>query len=244
MIKKKAHQIFQDFSYTVTDDLDEEGYFELEDGDKKNRSTLYKVLGLGFGGLLAQKLYEQAMEKNREVLPIIQDEVMQPALRTVVSDYMGTPLDADRLELLTRQYYEEHSLKFVKSLSETDVRRLRGYVWMGRDKAPSEFTGWLQQRYVFDASGGRLETIDRTETHRAENGGNYILNGDNANWKRRIGRYVAPWPRDTHQEDIDLGWIPYDEAYPNTGEMFSGESEINCYCKDEYGFDEEMPSDE
>ena len=57
-------------------------------------------------------------------------------------------------------------------------------------------------------------------------------------WKRRIGRYVDIQPRPTHQEDIDLGWIPIDEAYPNTGEMFSGESEINCYCHDEYGFDE------
>jgi hypothetical protein len=97
---------------------------------------------------------------------------------------------------------------------------------------------------VFDASGGRLETIDRTETHRAENGGQFAYGGETgANWKHRIGRYVAPWPRDTHQADIDVGWIPYDEVYPNTGEMFSGESEINCYCKDEYGFGEEPPED-
>ena len=46
-------------------------------------------------------------------------------------------------------------------------------------------------------------------------------------WKHRIGRYVDIWPRPTHQEDIDLGWIPIDEAYPNTGEMFSGHYRIS-----------------
>ena len=69
---------------------------------------------------------------------------------------MGTPLDENLLEQLTRQYYEEHNLNFVKSLSETDVRRLRGYIWMGKDKKPDEFVNWLKGRYVFDASGGRL----------------------------------------------------------------------------------------
>lgn len=86
--------------------------------------------------------------------------------------------------------------------------------------------------------------IDRTEIHRAEEGGARGFVAENgAKWKRRIGRYVGPWPRETHLADIDLGWIPFDEVYPNTGGMFSGESEINCYCHDEYSWDEERPED-
>lgn len=242
MKNKKAHQILKDFVPVVVDDLDDEDYFDLEDDKKKNRSVLWKILGLGIGGALSKKLFEHAMKKNRKVVPIIQDEVMKPAL-VRISEEIGMPLDSSDMDRLTRQYYEEHSMKFVRSLSETDVRRIRGYVWMERDKTPGEFAAAMKDRYVFDGSGSRLETIFRTETHRAENGGAFMLNEDNANWKRRIGRYVAPWPRETHLADIEEGWIPYDEAYPNTGEMFSGESEINCYCHDEYGFGEEMPEE-
>ncbi len=237
MKNKKAHQILKDFIPVVVDDLDEEGYFDLEESDKKSRSRLWKILGLGIGGALSKKLFDHAMKKNLEVLPFVQNDIIRPAIFNIV----GTPLDESRISLLVHQYYDEHSMKFVKDLSETDVRRIRGYVWMERDKTPGEFAAAMKDRYVFDGSGSRLETIFRTETHRAENGGAFMLNGDNANWKRRIGRYVAPWPRETHLADIEEGWIPIDEAYPNTGEMFSGESEINCYCHDEYGFGEEMP---
>jgi len=247
MINKKAHQILKDFIPVVVDDLDDEDYFDLEESDKKSRSRLWKILGLGIGGALSKKLFDKAMVKNREVLPIINENVMIPgvikgASRTAME--YDLPLDTSRIDVLTRQYYEEHSLEFVRSLSETDVRRLRGYVWMERDKTPGEFAAAMKDRYVFDGSGSRLETIFRTETHRAVQGGaSGLANESGATWKRRIGRYVDIWPRPTHQEDIDLGWIPIDEAYPNTGEMFSGESEINCYCHDEYSFDEEMPEE-
>ena len=248
MKNKKAHQILKDFIPVVVDDLDEEDYFDLEESDKKSRSRLWKILGLGIGGALSKKLFDKAMVKNREVLPIINENVMVPgvikgASRTAME--YGLPLDASRIDLLTRQYFEEHSLEFVRSLSETDVRRLRGYVWMERGKTPGEFAAAMKDRYVFDGGGARFETIFRTETHRAVQGGsNGLANESGATWKRRIGRYVDIWPRPTHQEDIDLGWIPIDEAYPNTGEMFSGESEINCYCHDEYGFGEEPPEDQ
>ena len=242
MKNKKAHQILKDFIPVVIDDLNDEDYFDLEESDKKSRSRLWKILGLGIGGALSLKLFEHAMKKNLEALPIIQDEVMRPALLKV-ADTIGTPLDPTDLDRLVRHYYEEHSMKFVKDLSETDVRRIRGYVWMERDKTPGEFSDAMKDRYVFDGSGSRLETIFRTETHRAVNGGTFILNEDNANWKRRIGRYVDILPRPTHQDDIDLGWIPIDEEYPNTGEMFSGESEINCYCHDEFSDSAEMPEE-
>ena len=51
-----------------------------------------------------------------------------------------------------------------------------------------------------------------------------------------------PWKTDTSRIHR-FGMEPIDEAYPNTGEMFSGESEINCYCHDEYSDSVEMPGD-
>lgn len=48
--------------------------------------------------------------------------------------------------------------------------------------------------------------------------------------------------RDLHIKKTSI-WDGYRlmKFIPNTGELFSGESEINCYCHDEYGFGEEMP---
>ena len=124
------------------------------------------------------------------------------------------------------------------------ISRLRGYVWMDRNVPKEEFLDSLKSKYIFDGEESRFARIFKTETQRADNGGSRgYVEQNGATWKRRIGRYVYPWPRPSHQADIDIGWIPFDERYPNTDEMFSAESEINCYCHDEYAFTEEMPTD-
>jgi hypothetical protein len=252
--KKHAHRILADFYDEVEDELDDAGYFELSDDDKKSIRALLGALGFGVGGALTTGILKKAMLKNREVWPIVWEEAVYPSLARGASEAasaydlikpeIGTALDLSDADRFMRQYYEQHSLKFVRSLSQTDVRRLRGYVWMERDKTPEEFAQAMKDRYVFDASNKRLEVIFRTEVHRAEEGGTHGFVGENgARWKRRIGRYVGVWPRETHRADIAVGWIPYGEVYPVTGEMFSGESEINCYCHDEYGFEKERPEE-
>ena len=54
------------------------------------------------------------------------------------------------------------------------------------------------------------------------------------------------YPRPSHQEDEDAGWIPIDEPYPGTGEMVVGESEdsINCKCAEQFWFGEQQPEDD
>ena len=232
------HKTMQDFAPDVQRELKKAGYFDLSDEQKATLATFIASIGLGIYGRLTKILKQIAEMKNEEVFPIVWRTSMYPGLYRgayeIAEKYglrtplMGSPLDVTHSEQFMRQYYEQHSLEFVKSLTETDIKRMRGYIWMDRNLPEEEFVASLKTKYVFDGDGARFKLIHRVETNRAEQAGQLM-------YSEQEGMKYKTWHtmqdsrvREEHaaQDDMQIG---IDEVFPN-GERFPGEQSIGCRC--------------
>lgn len=243
----RIHDILQGFAPEVTEDLDEAGYFEIDDDTKKlGIVAVLGAIGLGVRGKITKKLYKKALIKNEKVWPQVWSNYAHGGLakgaRKFAREYsvtmpkMGTPADFNKADLFVRQYYEQRGLDLVTSLSDTDVKRLKGYVWSERNLPKNEFLESLKQKYVFDGSGSRLNMIKNVEINRAEQGGEYGYAREEGynfkTWHTRNDDRVRPEHADQEGMQIEI-----DGVFPNE-EEFPGQYSINCRCWLTYEKDE------
>jgi hypothetical protein len=134
----------------------------------------------------------------------------------------------------------------VRALTNEEALELHSLISENRNVNEVPFARSLKDSYICNGNQARLERCMRTESHYAATGGSHLAAKElGAKLKRRVtagdGRKSEGGRvRDTHQDDADIGWIPFDEQYPNTGEQFSGELEIECRCHDEFSFKESL----
>lgn len=134
-------------------------------------------------------------------------------------------------------YYEAHGMEFVKTLTDTDIERLKPILADNFTLHEDAFA----QAYEDSVSGdGRLETIKRTESRRAENTGMDSFAKDAGAKTKTWHANLDERTRDSHVE-IDGETVDIDEVFSN-GCSFPGdgtgapEEVINCRCYLTYGF--------
>ena len=142
---------------------------------------------------------------------------------------------------LAAKYFDEHGMEFVKSLTDTDIERLKPIL---ADNLNMHEDAFAEEYADSVSSPDRLKVIKRTESHRArQEGQSEFARQAGAKWKMRLTAHDDR-VREDHQSDEDAGWISFDEPYPDTGEMYPGETSINCRCSQEISFADNNPDEE
>jgi uncharacterized protein with gpF-like domain len=126
----------------------------------------------------------------------------------------------------------------VTSLSDTDTQRVIDLIKENPYLHEDAFAKQYGDSFPDDV---RLETIDRTERHRANQYSyNEFAKKAGATYKQRVTA-GDDRVRDTHTEDAEAGWVPIEEDYPASGEAFPGSDDINCRCSQMISFSDETP---
>jgi hypothetical protein len=239
--EKGIYTALQEFGPEALRVLKKAGYFEL-DRSKMTQEQIIRSIGLDSWNELARI----AARKNLEIWDMAYDLFATPGLKdgiaTTAADLgivAGSPLP----EKLARQWYEQRGFQFVTKMTNTDIVKLKGYVWSHRAQNERDFAKWfLKQSYVCggplvkDDKGKaltpyRVMRIKRTEIHTAETGGSFIFARDagaaGGYWRNAHDDRV----RDAHK--IDGQWRPIGEPY-SCGDIYPNRP--NCRCHVEYTF--------
>lgn len=241
--EKKLHKVFSGFGSSVVTLLKREGFFNKENPTvpAKFWPTLKKV----------------AIKKNGKAFEIAFEEYSLPALEhgaSKVSRMLGVvkPTNVNSGVAWVDAYYEERKTEFVRLTTNADLMRVRAlttsesldlYKLIDENRYVNEraFSKKLKDSYICDGDQARLKRCKRTESHRASTGGAF-------GYAKEVGaeeksRLTAgdDRVREEHQQDADEGWIPIDEPYPYSGEIFAGENSINCRCRDLFKFTKSKP---
>jgi hypothetical protein len=230
----------QDFGPRALKVLEDAGYFKL-DRSKMTQEQIVRSIGLDSWNELA----EIARAKNLEIWDMAYDLFAVPGLEEGVAT---TAADLKLIgsavpETLARQWYEERGFQFVTKMTNTDITKLKGYVWSHRAQNERDFAKWFFKQsavcggpLVKDSEGKalqpwRVRLIKRTEIHTAETGGSFLFAKDagavGGFWRNAHDDRV----RDAHK--IDGEWRPIGEPY-SCGEIYP--SRPNCRCHIEYTF--------
>jgi hypothetical protein len=235
--------LLKQWSPDVTRVLKKAGYFDLPEGIEKEK--IAEQIGFGRGTPLYRKLTQMSLEKNTKITDIVLNESSLRGFKAgarKIAEELNIPFSKYDWNPLAQTYYEKHGNQLIKTLTQTDIKSLGTQIQDNFNLTPKAFARKFADQYP--CSEKRLEVIKSNEYHRATQGGMDAMQGKaGATWKRRVGHPEGIYPRETHQEDIDAGWIPFDEPYPYTDEMYPGESEINCKCYQIVSFDVEMPAE-
>ena len=227
----------------ASDVLDKEGYYDLDEGTDGEKA--YKEVG---GKGLISKLRDAAEKINTPLWQMVASSLVSGALQSGYNDAKNSIKNEVSEEVLKKlspdeianKYLEEHGGEFIKTLTDTDVDRVIGLIQDNPSMHEDAFKDRYEESFSSDV---RLDVIDRTERHRAKMYAyNETADDAGATWKRRLTA-EDDRVRDSHNEDMNAGWIPFDEPYPDTEEMFPGEKEINCRCVQQMAFSEEMPEE-
>jgi hypothetical protein len=201
-----------------------------------------------------KQLRAASKTKNEAAFPLIFDLYSKPALDEAVPRIAGM-LDLPIETVLSEtawvdRYFESRRADFVQVMTQVDFKRVRnltseealdlhGLIDENRYVGKQPFAKSLEHSYICDGNRARIERCKITESHYAANGGAYKLAGElDADEKCRLTA-EDDRVREEHQADADEGWIPYDEPYPFSGEMFAGDdlpASINCRCKDKFRY--------
>ena len=145
----------------------------------------------------------------------------------------------DPLSAAIRSWISKHGAESVKTILHTNLEDVKRVILMGTDDdlGTAKIGSNIRQFYV-DRSPWKSMRIARTETSRGAGFGqreaaNQSGTAKTKQWiSSRDGRV-----RDEHlamDSDSHYKAVPLNEPYPN-GEMYPGESSINCRCVESYG---------
>jgi hypothetical protein len=191
--------------------------------------------------------------KNEVAFEQIFELYSKPALEDAavkVSDMLNL---AEPIETITSKtawvdrYYEARRAKFVDVMTKTDFKNVRR---LTSEEALTTFDLIDENRYVnerdfarmfkgseiCDGNLARIRKIDRFESHGAETGGSYNFATEvGAEEKHRLTAHDDR-VREEHAMDEEVGWVPMDQEYPYSHEMYAGENDLGCRCSDMYRF--------
>ena len=152
------------------------------------------------------------------------------------------PLEPRQIVNYSQEYFKEHGLELCKSLTETDLTRLKGDLVQNWNKGEDAFAKAFKESYP--VSKQRLELIYRSERHMAEYHG-VMKRAERAGHTRKMWRAVGDERTCSECMDYDLEIVPIDEPFSNG--MMTANAHPGCRCSmvtltdEEY---DEMPDEQ
>lgn len=212
-----------------TDDLDEEMLAAWDDFDEEIRPKVAKKNWLLWATLFSPVILPGIVKGMRSEPTVPQPAVIIKGRQQEVIP----PVETRKIINYSQEYFKTHGLELCKSLTETDLLRMKEDLKNNWGKGPAAFAEAFKNSYP--VSKERLETIYRSERHRAEYAG-VIERAKDAGHVYKQYRAVG----DERTCDIcmsyDMEIVPIDEPFSN-GEM-TPSSHPNCYSDDTEVFTE------
>jgi hypothetical protein len=228
---KEIHAILQKFGPQITKYLQSIGYFDI--------SGPYEPLDI-MDQVAMRKYLIASKAKNKEVWSILEKWLLPEMVgngEKFIAVY-GLKKQAIPVREIATEYIEKRGGELIKRMVKTDQKKLTAYVWQNSMKNERPLARQILKEQnlagIVDNSGFRTRTIIRTERGRAIRSGARSISLD-AGAKSRIRREVGDHrTRKTHFKMIGEE-VPMTDPYSN-GEMYPGETEINCRGWDEFSF--------
>lgn len=161
------------------------------------------------------------------------------------------PLEPRQIVNYSQEYFKEHGLELCKSLTETDLTRLKGDLVQNWNKGEDAFAKAFKESYP--VSKQRLETIYRSERHLAEYHG-VMKRAERAGHSYKQWRAVGDERTCDECMQYDMQIVPIGEPFSN-GAM-TASAHPGCRCSmisltddefdempDEQFSDENLPND-
>ena len=220
-------QLLQSWSPEVNRLLKQAGYFDLPRGSTK-RQEIAKKIGLVPGDKTYDRMMKAALEKNENISQIVLNEYSLREFKAgarEVAKQLNIPFSKYDWNEGAQKHFEEHGLKLVMQMSQTDLDSLRDRIQYDFNLNPKDFAKKFAESY--SCSPARLERIKRTETHtEGQAGGHNFAKQAECAWKQWMCHPRGKWPRATHRA------VWYEVAA--MGKPFSNglewPSEPNCRC--------------
>jgi hypothetical protein len=240
---REINAILQKFGPQISAYLKSIGYFDLEGP--------YEPLDI-MDQVAMRKYLVASKAKNAEVWGALEKWLLPEMVgngEKFIATY-GLKKQAIPVREIATEYIEKRGGELIKRMTQTDQKKLTAYIWQNSMKNERPLARQILKEphlaSIVDNSGFRTRTIIRTERGRAIRSGARRLSLD-AGAKSRIRREVGdhrtrPSHRKMMGEEVQI-----DQPYSN-GEMYPGETEINCRGWDEFSFtakqaDHPHPSD-
>jgi len=216
--------------------LDQAGYWDLP-RDSTKRIEIAKKIGLDPGGKTYRRVLAASMEKNEAISSIVLDEYSLRAFKEgarEVAKQLNIPFSKYDWNDGAQAHFDEHGLKLVKQMSQTDIDSLRERIQYDFNLNPKSFAAKYADSY--SCSPARLERIKRTETHtEAQAGSHNFAEQAECEFKQWMCHPLKKWPRPSHR----AVWYEIRKL----GETFSNglewPSDPNCRCYLLYFIDKE-----
>jgi hypothetical protein len=220
--------LLKDWAPEVDRLLRQAGYFDLPRASTK-RQEIAKKIGLEPGGKIYDKLLKAAIEKNENISQIVLNEYSLREFKNgarEVAAQLNIPFSKYDWNEGAQQHFQEHGLKLVKQMSQTDLDSLRDRIQYDFALNPKDFAKKFAESY--SCSPARMERIKRTETHtEGQAGGHNFAGLAECQYKQWMCHPRGKWPRPTHRAT----WyevVAYDKPFSN-GLMWPSEANCRCY---------------
>jgi hypothetical protein len=229
---KEIHTILQKFGPQIAKYLQSIGYFDLPDGPYQPVDIMDQVA--------MRKYLAASKAKNKEVWSILEKWLLPEMVgngEKFIAVY-GLKKQAIPVREIATEYIDKRGGELIKRMTRTDQKKLTAYIWQNSMKNERPLSRQILKEPnlsgIVDNSGVRTRTIIRTERGRAIRSGARSISLD-AGAKSRIRHEVGDIrTRKTHfkmmGEEVQMA-----DPYSN-GEMYPGETEINCRGWDEFNF--------
>jgi len=198
----------------------------------------------------AMATYRKAsLAKNREVWAAL-EKWLFPEMVDFGAAFIATYglIKPPNVREIATDYMKTRGGFLIKRMAATDQKRLTAFIWQNsmKNERPLARQILKEPNLVSIVAGHRPETIIRTERGRAIRSGARSISLE-AGAKSRIRREVGDHrTRPSHRKMMGEE-VPIDRPYSN-GEMYPGETDINCRGWEEFNFtakvaDHPHPSD-
>lgn len=224
-------KLLKDWSPDVTTLLKQAGYFNLPEGTAKEE--IAQKIGFGKGGRLYNKIKAASAEKNWEIAKIVVNEESLIELKQgarEVAKQLGIPFSEYDWDPIAQKYFKEEGLKLAKSLTATDLKRLKNEIQTHFGLNEKTFARKYGESY--SCAPYRMKTIFRTEKFRAINAGEFLEAKDVGATTKTWQHSQGPNPRKDHLA-MTGQTVGIDELFSD-GEQYP--QMINCRCRVDYGF--------
>ena len=236
--EKAVLKLLQDWSPDVTTLLKQAGYFSPAMSEVAKEEIAAKI-GFGKGGRLYNKIKAASAEKNWEIAKIVINEEslieLKQGARQVAKE-LGIPFSEYDWNPVAQKYFKEEGLKLVKTLTATDLKRLKGQIQTHFGLNEKTFARKYGESY--SCAPYRMRTIFRTEKFRAINAGEYLEAKEVGALTKTWQHSQGPNPRKQHLA-MTGETVGIDELFSD-GEQYP--QMVNCRCRVDYSFTENRKS--
>ena len=236
MAEDEIHRELAGFQDDVINLLNAADFFDIE--GEYNPTELYASIPKR-----DMDAYKAASkEKNSRIWDIVKAVIIGQAIQTGINQLKQVyprKVGKSSAQDYMNRYIKEHGGEFIKGMGRTDQKKLVDFIWSNAGVNERPMKKQLMQqphlKYLLDSGNHRAETIVRTEKFRATEYGTFYAAKDNSFKTKAAIRSGKANTRPGHRARSGI-YVPIDEPLPD-GEMFAGDSSINCQCRMAYGLD-------